>query len=348
MRFEYGNFIWVILLIPLILFISVFYYLKFQKAIKKFFNNSSQLNFKVINQISFAKIIIKHILILLVFLFLILAALRPQFGLNFQKVKQRGIDIVFLIDISNSMLTIDIKPNRLMRSKIEIKRSIEKFIKSDRIAIVPFAGEAYIQCPLTFDYSAVFMLLDALSPSAISTQGTNIGAAIEKALTLFNNQSVTNKTIILITDGEDHNPETTKYIDELIDKKIKIYAIGIGSIEGAPITLPTGEFIKDQSGNIVTSRLNEELLQTLALKTGGAYFRLNPGSNEKELALIFNEIMRLEKKEIENFQIAVYEERYAIFALIAFILLVIETLISSQKNALNFFKTKFLLKKLEQ
>jgi len=332
MRFETGNYYFFILSIAVMLLIIGYYLLRRHRLILRLFNNKTIEN-RLNPEFSKFKFYFKICLIILTLFFLVIAIFRPQYGFQYQTIKNTGIDIVFAIDLSNSMLANDIKPNRLANAKLEIKRCIDKYIKTDRVGIVAFAGAAFTNCPLTVDYEAVKTVIDALDATTITPQGTNIAAALERALLTLKPETPTNKVIILLTDGEDHSGVVTEKLEKIKEyNNIKVYTIGIGTAEGAPIMIAPGEFVKDNSGNIITSKLDEELLKNIALSTNGVYYRLAPNNNDRELSMIFEQIMSIEKKELNDSQLAVYEEKFRIFAIIAFILLVIDTILGYKKN----------------
>jgi Ca-activated chloride channel family protein len=335
MKFEPGIYFVFIFSIPIFLILIIYFYKKNIKDLKLLFNKEEAAFNRFICNISYKKIFLKKFFLFLSIVFFSIAILRPQFGLKFQKIKQRGRDIVFLLDVSTSMLSADIKPNRLSKAKYEIKKFIDKYLKTDRVGFIPFAGQAFIQCPLTFDYNALKLMLDSVNVNSISLQGTNLGAAFETVVNAFEETSTSNKILILLTDGEDHNEETLDILKKLKNKKIKVYAIGIGSPQGAPITLNNGEFVKNESGNIVTSKLGESLLKQIASLSEGAYFRLDSNSNEKALSIIFEEIMKLQKSELGVKSIALYEEQYQVFLLLGFIFLIMETMILGKKKNEN-------------
>jgi Ca-activated chloride channel homolog len=252
-----------------------------------------------------------------------------------QEVKQTGIDVFILLDVSNSMLAEDIKPNRIDKAKYQISNLINK-LRGDRIGLIIFAGQAYIQFPLTTDYSAANLFLSAVDVNSVPTQGTAIASALKLALQSFDTLS-TEKVIIAITDGEDHEGDVMAAVEEADSREIKIYTIGLGSSGGVPIPSYnrngqlTG-FKKDRQGNTVLTKLEENILKQMADEGNGKYFR---GSNyEDYLEKIYSELSELEQSEFGTKKVTDYEDRFYYFLIPAIFLLVIEFLISEKRSPL--------------
>ena len=277
----------------------------------------------------------KFALILLALTCLVFAAANPQVGTKMQEVKQTGIDVFILLDVSNSMMAEDIKPNRLEKAKYQISNLINK-LRGDRIGLIIFAGQAYIQIPLTTDYSAANLFLSAVDVNSVPTQGTAIASAINLATASFDTLS-TQKVIIAITDGEDHEGDVEKAVENAVSREIKIYAIGLGSQAGVPIPVYNNRnqligFKKDRGGNTVLTKLNEEILKRLAIEGNGKYFR---GTNyEDHLDIIYSELSELEQTEFGVKKVTDYEDRFYYFLIPALILLVLEFFISEKKSPL--------------
>ena len=277
----------------------------------------------------------KFALILLALTCLVFAAANPQVGTKMQEVKQTGIDVFILLDISNSMMAEDIKPNRLEKAKYQISNLINK-LRGDRIGLIIFAGQAFIQIPLTTDYSAANLFLSAVDVNSVPTQGTAIASAINLATASFDTLS-TQKVIIAITDGEDHEGDVEKAVENAVSREIKIYAIGLGSQAGVPIPVYNNRnqlvgFKKDRDGNTVLTKLDEEILKRLAIEGNGKYFR---GTNyEDHLDKIYSELSELEQTEFGVKKVTDYEDRFYYFLIPALILLVLEFFISEKKSPL--------------
>lgn len=282
---------------------------------------------------SLSKQTLKFVIVILAAFFLIVGLIDPQVGSKLEKVKREGIDLYLVLDVSNSMLAEDIKPNRLERSKLAISTLVDK-LQGDRVGIIIFAGNAYKQLPLTTDYSAAKLFLSAVDTKIVPTQGTAIGEAIEMATVSFG-ETEHNKAIIVITDGENHEDDAIEAAKQANDLGINVFTIGMGLPEGAPIPLynsygtQTG-FKKDKQNTTVITKLNEDMLRQIAAAGGGAYARANNASTG--LKRIFDDINAIDKKEIETRQFTDYEDRFQIFLGIAIILLIIELLVADRKT----------------
>lgn len=278
---------------------------------------------------------LKFIVNLLAFVCLVLAAANPQVGTKLQEVKQAGIDVFILLDVSNSMMAEDIKPSRLEKAKNQISNLINR-LRGDRIGLIIFAGQAYVQIPLTTDYSAANLFLSAVDVNSVPSQGTAIAAAIKLAAASFDSLS-TQKVIIAITDGEDHEGDVQEAVEEAVSKNIKIYTIGLGSQEGVPIPVYDNYhrvvgFKKDRSGNTVLTKLDEATLKKIAIDGNGTYYR---GTNyEDYLDKIYSELSELEQTEFGVKKVTDYEDRFYYFLIPAIILLVLEFFISEKKSPL--------------
>ncbi len=284
--------------------------------------------------ISFARQGGKAAIILIGLFFVVLTLSQLQCGTHMEMMKREGIDLIIAVDVSNSMLAEDMKPNRLTKAKQEIRGLIER-LKGDRIGLVAFAGEAFVQCPLTLDYSVVEMFLDVIDVSLIPSQGTAIGDAIKVATKAFEGQERKHKVLLLLTDGEDHNTDPIGASEEARKQGVKIFPIGIGSPVGEPIPVTDRKgarvgFKKDRNGEVVVSKLDEVTLQKIALNTGGKYYRASAG--EMELDKVYDEIDKMEKKELEGKLLMQYEDRFQYPLFLAIILVVLEFFISEKRR----------------
>jgi len=277
----------------------------------------------------------KFIVILFALGCLIVAAANPQVGTKLTEVKQTGIDVFILLDVSNSMMAEDIKPSRLEKAKYQISNLINK-LRGDRIGLIIFAGQAYVQIPLTTDYSAANLFLSAVDVNSVPSQGTAIASAIKLATASFDSLS-TQKVIVTITDGEDHEGDIDEAVENAVSKGIKIYAIGLGSPDGVPIPIYNSNhqltgFKKDNQGNTVLTKLDEETLKKIAVEGNGKYYR---GTNyEDYLDKIYTELSQLEQTEFGVKKVTDYEDRFYYFLIPAIILLVLEFFISEKKSPL--------------
>lgn len=277
---------------------------------------------------------IKALLILISVSAIALTLMRPQWGFEWKEVTRSGLDILIAIDTSKSMLAEDVKPNRLERSRLAVKDLIQK-LHGDRIGLIAFAGSAFLQCPLTVDYSGFMLSLDDLNVNTLPKGGTSLSNAIKTAIDSYEGGKKKYKALVIITDGEDHEGNAAEWAEKAKEQGIKIFTIGIGTREGEliPVTDESGSrmFLKDRSGNIVKTSLDEKVLQDIALATGGSYVKAT--ATEFGLDLIYEEkLSKMEKREVENKMIRKYYERYQIPLAIALLLLCIEPYIRERKT----------------
>ncbi|MBT4128700.1 MAG: VWA domain-containing protein, partial [Nitrospina sp.] len=273
MRFgnlEYLNLIW--LIVPLVAFF-IWSYKKKKQLLEKFVGKT--LVSRLIDPLALKRSKIDNILTILAIFFIIVALAQPRLGYYWKDLKQTGVDIVIALDVSQSMLAQDIKPNRLERAKYKIADLLD-MLEGDRIGLVAFAGTSYLQCPLTLDYSAARIFLNAIDTNLIPVKGTSIGDAIRTSVKAFNTQDTRSRAIILITDGEDHTGDAIESAKWAKEHETKIFVIGIGNKIGAPIPSTNPEvpgFKKDKNGEVILTKIDEPTLQKLALETGGSYVR---------------------------------------------------------------------------
>ncbi len=330
-RFEEPTYLYLLLLIPLGLAFYFYSDYKRKKAIKDF--GDEELMEFLMPDASIGRIRIKMILMLVVIaLFAVLLA-RPQYGAKLETVKREGIEAIIAIDISNSMLAKDIQPNRLDKAKRMVAQLVDR-MENDKIGIIVFAGDAYTQLPITSDYISAKMFLETISPSLISKQGTSIGAAINLAINSFTPQEGVGKTIIIITDGENHEGGAEAAAKKASDNGIQVNVLGIGSPEGAPIPSENGDnqYRKDREGNIVITKLNEQMCQDIARLGNGMYAHVD-NSNVAQRALE-KEIDKLAKADIESKIYTAFNEQFQAVAWLILILLVLEMVILERKNPL--------------
>lgn len=262
--------------------------------------------------------------------FLIVVLARPQFGSKKETVTRQGIETVIALDISNSMLAQDIAPNRLEKAKNMISKLIDKF-ENDKVGLIVFAGDAFVQLPITNDFISAKMFLESISPTLISRQGTDIGAAINLAMKSFTPNEEVGKAIIVITDGENHEGGAEDVARQASEKGMSVYIMGIGTTDGAPI--PTGDnndYRKDKDGNVVMTKLNEEMSKGIAQAGKGAYIRVDNTNNAQKL--LEKEIDKLAKADVETEVYSEYDEQFEFVTWLALILLIIDVLILSGKS----------------
>lgn len=280
---------------------------------------------------------IKIVFVILAFSFAFLALMRPQWGFHWQEVKRVGLDILIAIDTSKSMLAQDVKPNRLERSKLAVKDLIRK-LEGDRIGLIAFSGNAFLQCPLTVDYGGFTLMLDDLDVDTIPKGGTSISSAIKEAIKSYKGGIKKYKVLVIITDGEDHDGGVVDIAREAEKEGIKVFCIGIGTKDGEliPVTASNGKkvFLKDREGNVIKTRLNERSLQEIALITGGSY--VHASGAEFGLDLIYEEkLSKMEKRELEIKMRKSYKERFQIPLTLCLILFIAELFISERRLILE-------------
>jgi Ca-activated chloride channel family protein len=269
---------------------------------------------------------LRGILFLLCYICMVAALMLPRFGSRMQKVEREGVDIIVALDISKSMLARDMKPDRFTRATHEIASFIDR-LKGDRIGLVVFAGESFVQCPLTLDYGAAQLFLDAVNTDWIQVQGTAIGDAIRTATEAFVDASKKHKVLIVISDGEDHKGEALQAARQAGEQGVRMYTVGVGSAKGAPIALHgkgrNVVYKKDDNGNVVMTRLDPAMLEKIATAGNGAYFH---AGTRLHMQHIYEEIMKMEKKAFEAQYMRSYKEQYHIFTAAALVFLVLSML----------------------
>ena len=328
-QFQNSEYLYGLIIIPFLTLLFVIFLINKNKAFKKF--GKIKVISALMPDFSYGRPILKFLMLNFALLLIIIAIARPQFGTQLKEVKTKSAEVVIALDISNSMLTKD-KKNGISRLKYA-KNIINKIInnlQNDRVALVVFAGEAYLQVPLTSDYAALRMILSSIEPDFITAQGTAIADAINLSSNSFSPTNKSSKTIIVISDGENHEGNIEAVINEAKNNTIVIHTIGIGSAKGNPIPDPKNpnNYIKNKAGEIVVSKLNEEMLFNIAKQCNGHY--VNAIKNSNSLKQIFNSINKSEKSEITTY--AKYDEKYHYFIFIALILVFIEFLFLSRKN----------------
>lgn len=330
-RFEHIEYLWAALLIPALIFSYWIVSLLRKKALRRM--GDEGLVRRMIPGLPRFKNQIKVMLASGAFLFLVLAAANPQFGLGKQEVKRKGIEVMIALDVSKSMMAEDIKPNRLERSRQFILRLIDK-LGNDRIGLIVFAGNAYLQMPMTVDHSAARIFLRTINTNMVPTQGTAIADAIARARDAFSEKEKKYKALIIISDGEDHEEGVIDAVKEATEEGIAIFAIGVGTAKGGPIPEFTGNirtgFKTDNQNNIVLSKLNENMLSQVAIMGNGEYFNLT-GTND-QVNTIKNALNSLEQKELELVEFDNYISWYQIPLAMAGILLILEIMISNRRN----------------
>lgn len=286
---------------------------------------------KLTLSLSVKKRLVKRVLMLAVLCLMILALCQPHFRKKEIVLERKGVDVMILLDVSHSMLARDIAPSRLDKAKLELETLVEK-LKSDRIGIVAFAGDAFIQCPLTTDHNAVKLFLSSLTPNLLPTPGTMIGRAIQVGIRAYMDTEKEFKAMVLLTDGEDQGSDPLGQARAAREAGIRIFAIGFGTTEGSPLPaeFQKGALKKDLRGNIVLSKLDEGLLKTIASETGGQYYRASRG--EIETDDLVRRVRQMTQKGLKKEKSFEYEENYHFFVLLAFVVLCLEMVLSERKK----------------
>ena len=341
-RLAHPQFLYLLLLIPLLVLLFVYARRRKKKALATF--GELSLVMRLLPEYSGSREILKFILWSLAWMLIVVGLSDPQTGSKLEKIKRKGVDMVFALDVSNSMLAQDVTPNRLERAKQAIIHLLGK-LENDRVGLIIFAGKAYTQMPLTTDYSATRLFLSNINPGMIPIQGTAIGNAIETSASGFGNTKQS-KAIIIITDGENHEDNAAEAARAAAAKGIRVYTIGIGLPEGAPIPVYSGNtqigYKKDASGITVITRLDEPMLQEIAKAGKGIFVRAN--NSQSGVQEVFDQINKLEKAEYNEAFFSDYEDRFQFFILAALILIFSEVLIAERKGRLagkiNLFSNK--------
>lgn len=329
-RFEEPFYLYLLLLLPVLTVLYIYSNYKRRKAIREF--GDPELMAPLMPDVSKRRPDIKFALILIcIALFAVLLA-RPQFGSRLETVKRQGVEVLIALDISNSMMAQDIEPNRLEKAKRLISQLVDK-MEQDKVGLIVFAGDAFVQLPITSDYISAKMFLESITPELITRQGTDLGAALTLANRSFTTQPEVGRTIILITDGENHEGGVEQAIKELTDKNIQINVLGIGSPEGSPIPITDSrDFRRDKEGNIVVTKLNEAMCQELAKAGNGVYVRVD-NTNTAQRA-IQQAIDKLAKADIETQVYSDYNEQFQAVAWLLLLFLLVELLIMERQNPL--------------
>lgn len=329
-RFQHSMYLWGLAAVPVLILLFLFYQHWRQQKLTGF--AKAALLPELAPELSFNKHLFKFILLTLAFEMLVIGFANPQVGTKQEKVQRSGIDVFIALDVSNSMLSEDVKPNRLLRAKNFISNFISE-LHNDRFGIILFAGRAYLQMPLTVDYGAARMYLKTISTNLIPTQGTNIAEAVNMARENFVQGENKSKALIVITDGEDNEGGVEEALAAAAKEGIKIFTIGVGTDNGGPIPMGS-DFKRDESGNIVLTKMNQDMLRDLAAKGNGKYFQL--GTGKDEISAIFKELGRVQSKKFEEMVFTSFDDKFQWCLAFAAILLLVEWFISERKFSLKF------------
>ena len=327
-RFAHIELLWLLVTIPVFVAAYIVYTRRKRRQLEAF--GDPELVETLMPNASRVRPTIKFSILMVALALLIIAAARPQFGQSERTEKREGIEAIIALDISNSMLAEDVAPNRLDRAKQMLSKMIDQMV-NDKVGLVVFAGDAFIQLPITCDYVSAKMFLNTIKPDLIKTQGTAIGQALNTSIRCFGEQSDASRAIILITDGENHEDDAVAVAKRAKEEGIKVLVVGIGKPEGSPIPVPgTNNFIKDRQGNVVVSKLNEEMCREIASAGDGIYVRCD--NTNTAMRALQKELDTLATQEIETSVFTDYNEQFQSFALLALLLLVIDFVIFNRKN----------------
>ena len=328
--FKFANPHALFLYILLLIVVGVYYVAQYKrrKALRRY--GSPELLGAMMPEVSSHRPALKFWITFTALCFMVLLIARPQFGSKMETVTRQGIETVIALDISNSMLAEDVAPNRLEKSKNIISKLVDGFA-DDKVGLIVFAGDAFIQLPITSDFISAKMFLESINPSLIARQGTNIKAAIDMATRSFTPKEGVGKAVIIITDGENHEGGAKEAAKAAAEKGMMVYVMGVGSPEGSPIPAErTGDFRRDKQGNVIVTKLNEQMCQEIAAAGNGVYIRIDNTNNAQRI--LQKEIDKLAKADIETTTYSEYNEQFMAMAWIAFILLLLEMLLMVKKN----------------
>ncbi len=328
-RFAHVELLYLLIVIPLLVVFYVVAVGRKKKAIAEFGN--PELLKPLMPLLSFKRGAWKFVMLLVALVFVILGVAGPQFGSKLQQVQKQGVELMVVLDVSNSMMAQDIKPSRLDKAKMAIARMVEK-LSNDKVGMIVFAGDAYVQLPITTDYSSAKLFLSNITTDIVPVQGTAIGAAIDLAVKSFTPETETSKAIIIITDGENHQDDAVEAARRAREQGITIHTIGMGLEQGAPILEKgkPGQFMKDGSGNIVVSKLDAETLGEIARAGNGLYIRAS--NTEVGLSTLLDEINSMQKSLLEEKVYSDYDEKYQYFLLAGLFFIFLEFMILGRKN----------------
>lgn len=328
-RFEDPAYLYLLILIPLLVVIRMFGLRKRKRQIMKF--GDPALLKDLMPDVSKVRNEVKFWLMAAAIALLAVMLARPQMGTKISQEQRRGIEVILALDISNSMKAEDVAPSRLDKSKMLIENLVDNFT-NDKVGLVVFAGDAFVQLPITSDYVSAKMFLQNIEPTLIAVQGTNLGEAIELSSRSFTKQDKVGRAIIVITDGEDHEGRAVEAAKKAKKNGMRVFVLGVGSPKGSPVPEVGGGYMKDRTGQEVMSALNESMCKQIAEAGGGAYIHVdNTNVAQKQLD---NEISKLQKGDIMSVVYSEYDEQFQAVGILLVLLLVIETVILESKNPL--------------
>ncbi|MBR6655259.1 MAG: VWA domain-containing protein [Alistipes sp.] len=325
-RFANPDLLWLLVVVPAMILVFAIVLRLRLRNLRRFGNVATVKS--LLRDVSSWRVHTKFILFTLAYTVLVFAVARPQFGLKLHEEKGEGVEMMFVVDVSNSMLAEDLSPNRLDRTRYAIDKLFSQ-LKQDRVGMVVFAGEAKVQLPITTDYRMARSFTKRLSPSLVQVQGTNLASAIDLASLSFSHREGVSQVMIIISDGEAHDEGALAAVEQAAMRGVRVFAIGIGSPEGAPIKI-NGQFIKDENDEMVVSRLNEKLLQDIASKGKGGYIRAT--NAEFGLSEIVDAIAEMDKSELSVIRFDEYNEQFPWILWVVFALLLLEGVLLDRRN----------------
>jgi Ca-activated chloride channel family protein len=332
LNFAQAQYLLLLFLIPLFFIIQAVILKLRARRIRKF--GDEALVSRLMPSYSKGKVWVRLVLFSIGFFFFVIGLSRPQIGAKLKEHETKGAEIMIVLDVSNSMLAEDYSPNRLERAKLAISRIVDR-LRDDRIGLILFAGDSFVQLPITTDYVSAKMFLNSITTGSVPVQGTAIGDAINTAMRSFSVQSEKSRAIIVITDGENHEDDPIAAAQQAAELGVRVYTIGVGSPEGKPIPMD-GELLKDKDGNIVVTKLDENVLQEVAAEGNGAYVRA--GNSEFGLNPIIDDIRKMEDEKYSSIIFEEYDEQFMYFLAIALMFFVIEMLVGDRKSKKHLFR----------
>ena len=330
-NFAQAQYLFLLLLIPFFFLVQALVLRLRRRRIRKF--GDEKLVRELMPSYAKAKVWVRLTLFSVAFFFFVIGLSRPQIGAKLKEHETKGAEIMIALDVSNSMLAEDYSPNRLERAKLAISRLVDK-LRDDRIGLIVFAGNSFVQLPITTDYVSAKMFLNSISTESVPVQGTAIGEAINTAMRSFSAQSEKSRAIIVITDGENHEDDPVAAAKQAAEMGVRVFTIGVGSPEGKPIPMD-GELLKDKDGNIVVTRLDEKVLQEVAQAGNSVYVRA--GNSEFGLNPIIDDIRRMEDEKYSSIVFEEYDEQFMYFLAIALFFFVIEMLVGDRRSKRHLF-----------
>lgn len=330
-QFASAQYLMLLLLIPVFFLVFAVVMKLRQRRIRKF--GDEALVRQLMPSYAKGKAWVRLSLFAVGFFFFVIGLSRPQIGAKLKEHETKGAEIMIVLDVSNSMLAEDYSPNRLERAKLAISRLVDK-LRDDRIGLIVFAGNSFVQLPITTDYVSAKMFLNSISTESVPVQGTAIGEAINTAIRGFSAQSEKSRAVIVITDGENHEDDPVAAAKQAAEIGVRVFTIGVGSPEGKPIPMD-GELLKDKEGNIVVTRLDEKVLKDVAYAGNGVYVRA--GNSEFGLNPIIDDIRKMEDEKYSSIVFEEYDEQFMYFLAIAFFFFVLEMLVGDRRSKKHLF-----------